>query len=594
MVLRRQTFAGHTLAIVGFPGAAGAVLVGVSADVGFFAFCVAAALVIAACRRGTGGGYSEESAVIGTVQAFALACGFLFVSLYGGNLSGVNALLFGSFLGITDRPGRRARRAVGAPRSAALAVIGPAAAVRVGRPRRRRRRGVPVRLLSARSSWCCSAWPPARPARSPARCWCSRCSCSRRPPPSALTARPGAGRRAVGRASAVAVTWLGLALAYYSQLPDRLLRHVASRSPSTSSPAPRRSRRPMARRRDAADRWRRSPWSGARPVAGLGHMLGHAFIRNALPRRHRHRRRRRPGRLLPRAAQPGLHRRRAQPRRVHRRPRRPGFGLDARRRAVRRPPSASPCCSALLGPRGRADDVVIGSVFAWVLGLGVLFLSIFTTAHSSPATAAPASTCCSARSSGSTRPAGPDRRAGRRRRRARARRVIARPLLFASLDEAVAAARGVPVRAARPRLPRPGRRHRGRGDPGGRGAAAARAAGRPGRHRHAPDGPAVRGLALAVGHRRRGDVGRPGAQLRRAPACPPASPSWPWSPPPTWPPSPSDGSDRGPAQSHRPDLLCRIRPARRGRSDEEQERSRASDTAGDSMHGVGLRGRTCP
>ncbi|WP_235609267.1 metal ABC transporter permease, partial [Frankia casuarinae] len=27
-----------------------------------------------------------------------------------------------------------------------------------------------------------------------------------------------------------------------------------------------------------------------------------------------------------------------------------------------------------LGPRGHADDVVIGSVFAWVLGLGVLFL----------------------------------------------------------------------------------------------------------------------------------------------------------------------------------------------------------------------------
>jgi zinc/manganese transport system permease protein len=33
----------------------------------------------------------------------------------------------------------------------------------------------------------------------------------------------------------------------------------------------------------------------------------------------------------------------------------------------------------LLGPKARADDVVIGSVFAWVLGLGVLFLSIFTT-----------------------------------------------------------------------------------------------------------------------------------------------------------------------------------------------------------------------
>src|SRR5581483_3428749 len=34
------------------------------------------------------------------------------------------------------------------------------------------------------------------------------------------------------------------------------------------------------------------------------------------------------------------------------------------------------------GERARADDAVIGSFFAWVLGLGVLFLSIFTTSSS--------------------------------------------------------------------------------------------------------------------------------------------------------------------------------------------------------------------
>ena len=36
----------------------------------------------------------------------------------------------------------------------------------------------------------------------------------------------------------------------------------------------------------------------------------------------------------------------------------------------------------LLGDRARADDVTIGSLFAWTLGLGVLFLSIFTTQRS--------------------------------------------------------------------------------------------------------------------------------------------------------------------------------------------------------------------
>ena len=101
MVLRRQAFAGHTLAIVGFPGAAAAVWLGLSATWGYFGFCVAAAVLIAGLQPATGG-RGDESAGIGVVQAFALACGFLFVSLYHGFLNGVNALLFGSFLGITD------------------------------------------------------------------------------------------------------------------------------------------------------------------------------------------------------------------------------------------------------------------------------------------------------------------------------------------------------------------------------------------------------------------------------------------------------------------------------------------------------------
>jgi zinc/manganese transport system permease protein len=104
MVLRRQSFAGHTLAVVGFPGAAAATLLGVAPGFGFFGFCLLAALAIAAAGpRSLGGqrGRSQESAVIGTVQAFALACGFLCVSLYRGNIQGVSALLFGTFLGIT-------------------------------------------------------------------------------------------------------------------------------------------------------------------------------------------------------------------------------------------------------------------------------------------------------------------------------------------------------------------------------------------------------------------------------------------------------------------------------------------------------------
>jgi zinc/manganese transport system permease protein len=102
MVLRRQTFAGHTLALVGFPGAAGASLVGVSAQFGYFGFCTVAAVAIGALPRVASQNHGDESALIGTVQAFALACGFLFVSLYGGNLSGTTSLLFGTFFGITN------------------------------------------------------------------------------------------------------------------------------------------------------------------------------------------------------------------------------------------------------------------------------------------------------------------------------------------------------------------------------------------------------------------------------------------------------------------------------------------------------------
>ncbi|MDQ3761272.1 MAG: metal ABC transporter permease [Actinomycetota bacterium] len=97
-----------------------------------------------------------------------------------------------------------------------------------------------------------------------------------------------------------------------------------------------------------------------------------------------------------------------------------------------------------LGGRGRADDVVIGSVFAWILGLGVYFLTLFSTTRSASnssagvevlfgsifglnlsqaVTAAIVAVAIAA-----------------------AMVAIARPLLFASIDGAVAAARGIPVR----------------------------------------------------------------------------------------------------------------------------------------------------
>jgi zinc/manganese transport system permease protein len=102
MVLRRETFAGHTLSMMSFPGAAAAALVGLPLAAGYFAFCTAGALVIAGAA-GVGGrrAPAQESAVIGTVGAVALAVGFLGLSVYGGVLESLESLLFGSILGVT-------------------------------------------------------------------------------------------------------------------------------------------------------------------------------------------------------------------------------------------------------------------------------------------------------------------------------------------------------------------------------------------------------------------------------------------------------------------------------------------------------------
>ncbi|MFG2371157.1 metal ABC transporter permease [Streptomyces sp. NPDC048504] len=217
MVLRRQSFAGHTLAVVSFPGAACATLLGIGAGFGYFAFCIGGALVIAAIpRAGQGGGSGQESALTGTVQAFLLACGFLFVALYKGFLGGVNSLLFGSFLGITTDQ-VAVLTIVAALALGALAVIGRPLLFASVDENVATGRGVPVRALSvvflvllgtatAEASQITGTLlvfallvMPAAAAQQ-------------------LTARPAASL-ALSVLIAIAVTWTGLIAAYYSPYP---------------------------------------------------------------------------------------------------------------------------------------------------------------------------------------------------------------------------------------------------------------------------------------------------------------------------------------------------------------------------------------
>jgi zinc/manganese transport system permease protein len=98
-----------------------------------------------------------------------------------------------------------------------------------------------------------------------------------------------------------------------------------------------------------------------------------------------------------------------------------------------------------LGGHARARDVVVGVVFAWVLGLGVLFLSIYTTSRSTSNGAVGVNVLFGSIYGLSLRQAVIAAVIGAGA--AIALVVIARPLLFASVDADVAAARGLSVRA---------------------------------------------------------------------------------------------------------------------------------------------------
>jgi zinc/manganese transport system substrate-binding protein len=98
-----------------------------------------------------------------------------------------------------------------------------------------------------------------------------------------------------------------------------------------------------------------------------------------------------------------------------------------------------------LGGRGRGRDVAVGTIFAWVLGLGALFLSLYTTSLSAGSGTVgvavlfgsilglqPTQVVVSSIAGAAT---------------SLALLLIARPLLFLSVDPEVAATRGVPTGA---------------------------------------------------------------------------------------------------------------------------------------------------
>jgi zinc/manganese transport system permease protein len=214
MVLRRQVFAGHTLAVIAFPGAAAAAYAGLPLAVGYFGFCGIGALLLAGI--GVQGSYSSESAAIGLLQAVALALGFLFVTLYHGVLNGLGSLLFGTFLGITSS--QVLVLLIVASVAVTLVAIGgrPLLFASVD-PDVAAANRVPVRLLGA-GFLLVLGLSVAETSQITGALLVFALLVTPAATANRLTARPALAL-ALSVALALLVTWLGLALAYFSIYP---------------------------------------------------------------------------------------------------------------------------------------------------------------------------------------------------------------------------------------------------------------------------------------------------------------------------------------------------------------------------------------
>src|ERR1700733_13985843 len=98
VVIRAQAFAGHALSHIGFAGATGAALLGLSSFTGTLLFTILAALGMGALGKRIQGRDVE----IGMILSFALGLGVLFLRLYTSSASEAVGVLFGSILSVTQ------------------------------------------------------------------------------------------------------------------------------------------------------------------------------------------------------------------------------------------------------------------------------------------------------------------------------------------------------------------------------------------------------------------------------------------------------------------------------------------------------------
>jgi zinc/manganese transport system permease protein len=96
LVMRGQTFAGHALSHVGFAGATGAALLGVSPMWGLICVTLLGGVSMGALGERLQG----SDIVIGTILSLALGLGMLFLHFFTAYATQATALLFGNVLGV--------------------------------------------------------------------------------------------------------------------------------------------------------------------------------------------------------------------------------------------------------------------------------------------------------------------------------------------------------------------------------------------------------------------------------------------------------------------------------------------------------------
>jgi zinc/manganese transport system permease protein len=216
MVLRSASFAGHTLANVGFAGAAGATLVGVTPVIGLLLFGLLAALGIGVLGERSNRGWSRSDVAVGTILTLALGLGLLFERLSTASANYVYAVLFGSVLGISDTDVVEIALTAAAT-LLVLAVIGRPLLFASVDPEVAAARGVPVRLLTY-LFLALLAFAVAEAVQVTGVLLIFALLVTPAATALQITARP-ASVLALATALALLVTWTGLAVAYYTPYP---------------------------------------------------------------------------------------------------------------------------------------------------------------------------------------------------------------------------------------------------------------------------------------------------------------------------------------------------------------------------------------